>query len=262
MKLRMKILDLGQMEFEKFRLIGAENHSEIIVSPTVAVLIQHPTLGNILYDTGNDDAWKETYGNKINATLPITRYRSIVDSLSHSGLTPDDIDILIISHLYFDHVGGLKYFACTKAGKSVIVSEADKNEAFESTSLTPSGIYGEYIGKTFKNIPEVSFQGITGTVSLAKDVTLFVQKMNNAGCIGLRVDLENKGSVIVCGGTIYTVESFEKIIPPRANLSQDSNELLDNVHRIIYLKNKFKASIFFGHDREQATEWQNLGWID
>ena len=53
MGMKMSVLYLGRMEFPKFRLVQWEDENEMIKSPAVALLIQHPTLGNILYDTGN-----------------------------------------------------------------------------------------------------------------------------------------------------------------------------------------------------------------
>lgn len=262
MKLRMKILDLGQMKFEKYRLVETKDHHEMIISPMLAVLIQHPTLGNILFDTGNDDAWKETYSKEIKETYPITVYRSIVDCLDDVGLTPQDINIIIISHLHFDHTGGLKFFANTKSIKKVIVSDDDMKEAFELTGLTPNGTYGAYVRKTFTDIPGISFNPINETVNLAPEITLFVQRAHTAGCIGLKIDLENNGSIIISSDAVYTSESFEKGIPPEGSLNRDSKEFLNNRHRLLYMKSKFNASVFFGHDYEQATEWQNRGWID
>ena len=51
MGLRLHVLYLGKMEFPKFRLVDWKDENEMVVSPAVSLLIQHPTLGNILYDT-------------------------------------------------------------------------------------------------------------------------------------------------------------------------------------------------------------------
>ena len=53
MGMKISILYLGKMEFPKFRLVDWKDEGAMVQSPAVAILIQHPTLGNILYDTGN-----------------------------------------------------------------------------------------------------------------------------------------------------------------------------------------------------------------
>jgi glyoxylase-like metal-dependent hydrolase (beta-lactamase superfamily II) len=56
----------------------------------------------ILVETGNGDKFpaklKEIYG--------IDHDRAIGDALREAGLSPDDIDTVVMSHLHFDHSGG------------------------------------------------------------------------------------------------------------------------------------------------------------
>ena len=61
MGLKLRVLYLGKMEFPRFRLVECDNEATMVVSPAVALLIQHPTLGNILYDTGNSADFLKTY---------------------------------------------------------------------------------------------------------------------------------------------------------------------------------------------------------
>ena len=87
----------------------------MIYSPALAILIKHPTAGYILYDTGNDDAWRDSYTDHIKEVYPISECLTIKEALAKEGLTPEDIDVLILSHLHFDHAGGMKYFVNTKS---------------------------------------------------------------------------------------------------------------------------------------------------
>lgn len=43
MGLRLHVLYLGKMEFPKFRLVDWKDENEMVVSPAVSLLIQHPT---------------------------------------------------------------------------------------------------------------------------------------------------------------------------------------------------------------------------
>lgn len=115
MGMKISILYLGKMEFPKFRLVDWKDEGAMVQSPAVAILIQHPTLGNILYDTGNCEDFSAVYTEEMLHDYPITEMISIREALAQKGLTPDDIDLIILSHLHFDHAGGLKHFVGTKA---------------------------------------------------------------------------------------------------------------------------------------------------
>jgi len=56
---------------------------------------------NILIDTGVGTKWTE----KQRAIYNITHETTIIDSLARLGLAPEDIDIVVNSHLHFDHCG-------------------------------------------------------------------------------------------------------------------------------------------------------------
>lgn len=56
----------------------------------------------ILVDTGIGDKW----GEKERAIYRIDRSRTLLESLRGLGLGPEDIDVVINTHLHFDHAGG------------------------------------------------------------------------------------------------------------------------------------------------------------
>jgi glyoxylase-like metal-dependent hydrolase (beta-lactamase superfamily II) len=56
---------------------------------------------NVLIDTGIGDKWEEKYRRIYGVTDPPT----LIQSLAQVGLEPSDIDIVINTHLHFDHCG-------------------------------------------------------------------------------------------------------------------------------------------------------------
>ena len=56
----------------------------------------------VLVDTGMGDKWSE----KERAIYRIERSRTLLDSLRELGYGPEDIDVVVNTHLHFDHSGG------------------------------------------------------------------------------------------------------------------------------------------------------------
>lgn len=260
-KMRIKILDLGYMTFYKRELVQTEQAEALIMSPAVAVLIDHPVLGYVLYDTGNDDAWEHTYSAQMKQTYPITKLITIASALKQEGLTVDDINYLIVSHLHFDHAGGLKYFADTKAGNHVLVSAAELKDIRALLAQSEEQVSGAYIGSLFFNVSGINFIPIEDTLELGQGVTIFVQKCHTAGLLGLRIALQNR-TVIFTGDTVYTEEAYEKALPPGGAINQTNDEFFDHLTELKKMQQQHQAEIFFGHDFAQARAWQAEGWME
>lgn len=259
--IQIKVLDLGYMTFYKKELVQTEQEDAIIFSPALAILIKHPEAGYILYDTGNDAAWESSYSEAMKATYPITKLITIEEALQKEGLTVHDIDQLVLSHLHFDHAGGMKYFRNTKAGNRTLVSAAELKEVAKLMETEEGQISGAYIGALFWNLSGVMYQAIEADeVEIAEGVTLFVQKCHTAGLLGMRVELRER-TIIFTGDTVYTKEAYEKELPPGGSINKTNDEFFSNIKRLKELQRAYQAEVFFGHDYEQARTWQKRGWI-
>lgn len=69
------------------------------------LLIKHPDV-NILIDTGIGDK----FNDKLKTIYGVDRSETIEKSLDACGLKTEDIDIVINTHLHFDHSGGNTYY--------------------------------------------------------------------------------------------------------------------------------------------------------
>jgi len=65
-------------------------------------LLVRTSEANILVDTGIGGKGDE----KFNSIYAVDRKKTLKGSLKDKGLAPDDIDIVICTHLHFDHAGG------------------------------------------------------------------------------------------------------------------------------------------------------------
>lgn len=258
MGMKISALYLGKMEFPKFRLVDCPDQEEMVASPAVALLIQHPTLGNILYDTGNCEDFSQVYTPEMLHDYPITEMVNIKQALAAKGLTPEDIDLIILSHLHFDHAGGLKHFVGTKAIQKVMVSEADLKNAYWSV-MTGNG--GAYIRSLF-DVEGIRFQTINQDTQLADDLTLFLQEAHTPGVIGMILKTEHHGTILTTSDALYTAESYEKATPPGGTINKTTDEFFDNLKKIQQMQKEYNATLLFGHDYDQIMDWVSKGEID
>lgn len=83
--------------------------------PAGVFLLTHPEEGYILYDTGYDfqilqqSGWTRRLYRMV-TPIQLTKEQQIQSQLKKSGIEPDEIRHVIVSHLHPDHVGGLRYF--------------------------------------------------------------------------------------------------------------------------------------------------------
>lgn len=256
--MKISVLYLGRLECRKYHLIECEDHNEMIKSPIMSILIERPTLGNVLYDTGNSPYYSTEYPPSTLETYPVAEFISIEEALKAKGLTPADIDLILMSHLHFDHAGGLKYFTGTKAIKNVLVAEAELKNAFYQAM---TGQVGAYVKSLF-DLEGIRFQTINGETDLADDLRLFVQNAHTPGVMGMALKTRSKGNVIVTSDAIYTRESYQKELPPGGPINKTKKEFYDNLNRIKAMEKEYSAELLFGHDYDQVMEWNKNGVIE
>lgn len=256
--LKLSVLYLGKITCARDRLIQCDEKTTLINSPMSAVLIQHPTLGNILYDTGNSPYYHSEYGDTINAIYPVTEFISIEEALAEHGLRCEDINLLILSHLHFDHAGGLRYFIGTKAAKHIVVAKSELAYACLQVHTGKTG--GAYVRTLFDH-PDFEFKTIDQSTKLSEDILLFIQHAHTPGVIGMVIKTESFGYVIIPSDTLYTRESYQCKVPPGGNINQSVEEFYQNSTLIDHMKTQYHATLFHGHDYEQVREWAALGEI-
>lgn len=253
--MNVKVLYLGHIECKEDNLVKCEDERQMIKSPISAILIQHPELGNILYDTGNSPFYSSEYSKPMLETYPIPEFISIEEALKDSGLTPADIDMIIISHLHFDHAGGLKYFRGTRAIKNVVVAESELKNAYFQVMTGQAGAYM----KGLFDLDDIVFRTINEDTDLADDIRLFIQNSHTPGVTGMILRTESKGTIIVTSDTVYTKESYDRVLPPGGSINKTQKEFFDNLEKIKRMEREYSAKLVYGHDYEQIVALNKEG---
>ncbi len=245
---------------------SARNRENRIVWPLncYAVLIQHPVLGNILYDTGIDANWSYRWPRNLAEDYPVHRSFDLKEKLREVGLYPDDIDLLIISHLHFDHAGNLHMFRGTKAGEGVIIQEAEAAHAFMLSNIyDPSKIEyrGDgYVRHEFNGLDGISFKLVNGDCKLADDLELLLLPGHTPGTMGLVVRTEETGTAIFPSDAVYNATNFgpPAVLPGMCARPEEYGNSIEKCRKIAEAEN---GTVFFSHDvntfktYKKSPEW-------
>ncbi|MDR2391234.1 MAG: N-acyl homoserine lactonase family protein [Planctomycetota bacterium] len=256
---RFALLDVGLWDVPRNEIIAAETpeiHAENRRHTIhgFCVLAQNPALGNILFDTGISAEWETTWPEQFKKDYTFHTLESLTGQLQRVGLTPADIDTLIVSHLHYDHAGNIKLFRNTKAGQKIIISDAEAREAFVKVSMSSTGVSGAYFRDEFV-MNGIGYQTIDEDTWLSEDLMLFIQKGHTPGVIGLLIKTGRNGNVIITSDAVYSTYNFgPPVVLP--GLCVDPVSYKENAARLLKMKEEFQARIIFSHDVENRNLWK------
>ena len=127
---------------------------------------------NILIDTGIGDKFDE----KFKKIFRVDKSQHLLNSLGNIGLKPEDIDIVINTHLHFDHCGGN---TCVKEGKIVptfpnakyVIQKGEWENAINPNERTRAS----YLKENFVPIEEAGqLELIEGDVEILPGIRVYV----------------------------------------------------------------------------------------
>lgn len=256
---RFTILSTGLWDVPRNEIIAAET-PEIYAEnrrhtiPGFSILVEDPQLGHVLYDTGIAADWNDTWPEQFRKDYSFHKLEGLTAKLREVGLTVDDINLLILSHLHYDHAGNIKLFKNTKAGANILISEAEAREAFVKANLSPDGVSGAYFRPEF-TMDGIAYRLLDQDTDLSDSIHLFIQRGHTPGVIGMIVKTEHNGNFIFPSDAIYSAYNFG---PPVAlpGLCVDPESYKENIQRVANLKEQYHAQLVFGHDVEDFRRWK------
>jgi N-acyl homoserine lactone hydrolase len=247
-RMKLYLLDMGALTGDMEHFTPGRGEGVKITIPVPAFLITHPK-GNVLVDTGmNQGILTDPEGTvgliAKRTTLHMAESQRIATQLEALGYKPADIKFVVMTHLHFDHAGGLQAFPESK----IIVQKIEIRSAFY-----PEVYQKGYVRKDF-DCP-LNFEDIEGDYDIFGDGKLMLRSTpgHSQGHQSLEVNLEKSGKFILCGDAIYMQANLDLLIPPGIGWSPEAS--IRSIKRLRDARDKQGAFLIFGHDPGQ---WARL----
>jgi N-acyl homoserine lactone hydrolase len=256
--LRIWPLLTGTQRYEKVVSTRNRGHGEFIDAPILAYLIETSN-GRILYDAGCD--YRKIAAPELKAKFfdpmrpmfehpKMTEDQRVPNYLSRLGLRVEDIDVVFLGHLHFDHAGGL----CDLPGCEVHVHRAEIEAA---VTRLDGGIFDDEWRDSAKwRMQRDEYQVSAGVRALCTPG-------HTAGHMSMFIELPKGRPVILCGDAADLEENLTDEVAP-GYCWQDNEELaLASIRRLKALARSEKAELWPNHDFAAYRRWPVFpGWRD
>lgn len=226
--------------------------------PYFFYLVQHPG-GNVLFDTGgHPDLAKDPRGRLGEAAnafeVTMNDGDDVVGQLAQVGFDPADVNHVALSHLHYDHAGGIEFFPAAQF-------YAQRRE-LEFAHWPPVYQRELYVRADFDH--PVSWNELDGELDLFDDgrVVLFPTPGHSAGHQSLLVRLNDAKAVILVADAAYLPRNIELNVLPAIVWSPDA--MVSSWRLIRHLQRHHNADLLFTHDLEwpQKTKVAPDSWYE
>jgi N-acyl homoserine lactone hydrolase len=213
-----------------------------IYSPNFFYLVRHPR-GNVLFDTGIRPDYVE-YADSVNSMEIEFEPEHHTDAqLAAIGLAPSDITHVVLSHLHWDHAGGLQYFPHAK----VYVNRRELKFAF-----APAVYQAVYYDRRDFDLP-IEWTELDGDHDLFGDgmITVVATPGHTPGHQALLVRTEEQ-TIFLLSDAVFEIEKMRRRVLPAIIWSPD--QIVESWERIEELEKDHGAELICAHELEFRTK--------
>ena len=196
---RIRPLLLTKMEIDMGILLYRYRYGEKFMSPAYCWYIEGADQ-HILIDTATDADLATSYRG-----FPAEKVTTFEEALAGLGLKPEDIDLVIQTHLHWDHCANTA--KCTNA--RVLVDETELNFAFAPHPLTGLSYRKELL-------KDLNFVLVDGYYEVAPGIELIPAPGHSPGTMAVAINT-TKGKAIITGfccirENFYPPEELKKLM--------------------------------------------------
>jgi N-acyl homoserine lactone hydrolase len=245
--MRMHVLSGGRLRMRKNIFLPDADRSETIELSVPCMLLRH-VRGNVLFDTGCHPSVpenpEERWGGLARLMTPIMQAGdNVINALEHIGLKPEDVDVVVCSHLHPDHCGCNAFFK-----RATFMIHAREVEAARAPGAETAG----YLAAEWDHPMPIDL--IAGERDLFNDgrIVLIPLPGHTPGTVGARVELERSGIFLLASDTVSRRETLDQGIVPRNTWNADA--LVKSLAEVKRME-AGGATVLCGHDDRQ---WAGL----
>lgn len=202
-------------------------------------LVIHPA-GLLIYDTGLNDrlVGRPLYENVLDGYGQI-KFNTLIGQLADVGVTPANVDYLVLSHYHWDHVGNAGDFA----GATWLVYQRDRDQMFnQAARATPW--FGQYAA-----LERSKLRLLDGDHDVFGDgsVVIIATPGHTEGHCSLLVRLKNSGPILLSGDLYHYAEERDLNRMPEEEKTLGTVESRQKVETLV---RKTGAQLWVGHSME------------
>jgi N-acyl homoserine lactone hydrolase len=228
----------------------------MIEAPILAYLIE-TAHGRILYDVGCDHAKIADPAARARWYDPAVfdfgppemgEEQRIPHHLARLGLRPDDVDLIFIGHLHFDHAGGLKDLRRCGCGAEIHVQQ-DEWEAHAADPVVFADDLLDVAGRPLQ------FRLQHGEYEVLPGVRAVATPGHTAGHMSMWIELPEGAPVLLCGDAADLQENLDDEIAPGTLWQGREQQAVDSIRKLKQLARETGARLWPNHD---LAFWRGL----
>jgi glyoxylase-like metal-dependent hydrolase (beta-lactamase superfamily II) len=244
--MKMHLLSGGRVRMRKAVYFPDADRNETIEMPISCVLLRH-TQGNVLFDTGCHPSVPENpearWGSLAKLMVPIMQPGDhVISGLRGIGLAPDDIDVVVCSHLHPDHCGCNAFFK-----RATFIMHLKEVEAARAPEAEKAG----YLAAEWEH--SMPIDPIGGERDLFGDgrVVLIPLPGHTPGTMGALVTLERTGKFFLASDTVAVRATLDRDVVPRNTWNAEA--LVKSLAEVRHIESS-GATIVCSHDDSQWAQ--------
>ncbi len=241
--LRLYVLDCGSLRMEDVSAFGLSNEETQVRELFVpCYLIDHPD-GQLFWDAGLDPAAAGKGEIELQPGMSMSYERSVLEQLSEIGFPPEEIELIALSHMHFDHAGAANYFPVSR----LLIQRAEYDAAFGTPGENSIFVYDFY--KELENNPKTMLDGDYDVFGDGR-VIIVSAPGHTPGHQVLFLDLAETGPLVLSGDLYHF--RFSRTHKRTPSFNTNAEQTIESMQKVESFLEERGAALWIEHDKALA----------